>query len=115
MKNKKPLWITLIAIDVLITLFLLVLAIIMLSYSLTHTKEEILNTTGFLGYLQNNPTVYGLTCVVPLFVLLIVNIVVLVVYVRKVTKKPEVQVSDLTEEQKEALRQQLLNDLVNKK
>lgn len=115
MKNKKPLWITLIVLDVAITIFLLVLAIIMLAFTFTHTKEEILNSTGFIGYLQNNPLVYGLTCVVPLFVLLLANIIALVVYVKKTTKKEVVKVNDLNEEQKEALRQELLKELMQKK
>lgn len=115
MKNKKPLWITLIALDVAVTIFLLVLAIIMLAFTFTHTKQEIVNSTGFIGFLQNHPTIYGFACVVPLFVLLAANVIILIVYVKKTTAKEAVKVNDLSEEQKEALRQELLNELMNKK
>ena len=39
------------------------------------------------------------------------NIVALVIYVRKSTKKEPIKVDDLSAEQKEALRKQLLEDL----
>ena len=115
MKNKKALYITLIALDVAITIALLVISIIMLVRTSTMTRPEIVNAKGFIGYLQNHPLVYGLAFVVPLFILLAVNIIALYIYVKKTSKKAEVSVSDLTDEQKEALRQELLNDLQNGK
>ena len=66
---------------------------------------------GLIGYFQQHALVYGLTCVVPLFVLLAINIVGLVIYVRKSSKKEPVAVNDLTDEQKEALRKELLKEL----
>ncbi|MBR0294312.1 MAG: hypothetical protein IJQ67_00140 [Bacilli bacterium] len=69
------------------------------------------DTSTFIGYLQKNTTFYLWVFVIPLFVLLAANIIGLVVFVRKSTKKEPVQVNDLTEEQKEALRRELLNDL----
>lgn len=113
MKNKKPLIITLIALDVGITVFLFVLSIIMLAQTAGKTAAEIEAATGFIGYLQQHPLVYGLTCVVPLFILLAFNIIFLVIYVKKTAKKEPVKVNDLTDEQKEALRQELLKDLQN--
>ncbi len=111
MKNKKPLWIALISVDVAITVFLFVVSIIMLA-NVSKTEAERFNMTGFVGWLVNlKPMVYGLAFVVPLFVLLAANIVGLVIYVKRSTKKEPVQVDDLTEEQKEALRQELLKDL----
>jgi len=68
---------------------------------------------GFIGYLQNNPTVYLVAFVIPLFVLLAANIIGLVIYVRKSTKKEPIQVNDLTDEQREALKAELLKDLEN--
>ena len=65
----------------------------------------------FIGYLQQHATVYLWSCVVPLFALLAFNIVFLVLYVRKLNKKPEVAVEDLSEEQKAALRAELLKEL----
>lgn len=111
MKNKKPLLIALVAIDIVITIALFVISIIMLSNA-TKSAGERAAMTGFVGWLVNlKPWVYGVAFVVPLFLLLTANIVGLVIYVRKSTKKEPVQVSDLSEAQKEALRQELLRDL----
>ena len=110
MKNKKPLWITLIALDVLITAFLFVVSIIMLANT-PKSAEERDAMEGFIGYLVKNPTVYFVGFVVPLFVLLAANIIGLVIYVRKTTKREPVKVNDLSDAQKEALRQELLRDL----
>ncbi len=111
MKNKKPLFIALLAVDVVLTLGLAVFNIIMLANTVGKTAAELMATGGFIGYLQNNPTVYLCAFVIPLFVLLAANIIGLVIFVRKTTKKEPVQVDDLSDEQKEALRQELLKDL----
>ena len=110
-KYKKPLLIGLVSLDVAITIFLFVLSIIMLANANTPEAER-KAMTGFIGWLINlDPLVYGLAFVVPLFVLLVANIVGLVIYVRKTTKKEPVKVADLSDEQKEALKKELLNDL----
>ena len=111
MKNKKPLWIALIAVDIIITVFLFVVSILMLA-NVNKTAGERAAMTGFVGWLVNlKPWVYGVAFVVPLFLLLAGNIIGLVIYVRKSTKSEPVQVADLSEAQKEALRQELLRDL----
>ena len=111
MKNKKPLFIALISLDVIITIGLFVISIIMLA-NVSKTAGERAEMTGFVGWLVRlKPWVYGVAFVVPLFVLLAVNIVGLVIYVKKSSQKGPVQVDDLTDEQKEALRQELLKDL----
>lgn len=111
MKNKKPLLIALISLDVAITITLFVFSVIMLANA-SKTAGEREGMEGFIGWLVNlNPLVYGLAFVVPLFLLLAANIIGLVVYVKRTTKKEPVKVNDLTEEQKEALRQELLKDL----
>ena len=110
MKNKKPLWITLIALDVLITAFLFVVSIIMLANT-PKSAEERDAMEGFIGYVVKNPTIYFVGVVIPLFVLLAANIIGLVIYVRKTTKREPVKVNDLSDAQKEALRQDLLRDL----
>lgn len=114
MKNKKPLWITLIAVDVAVTVFLLVISIIMLSQTVGKTANEIQNAKGLIGYFQNHPLVYGLTCVVPLFLILAGNVVGLVIYVKKSSAKDPIKVNDLSEAEKEALRKELLKDLEKK-
>ena len=110
-KAKKPLLIALLVIDIIATLGLAVFNIIMLANTVGKTAAEILTAEGYIGYLQNNPTVYLVSYVIPLFVLLAGNIIGLVIYVRKSTKKEPIKVNDLSDEQKEALRKQLLEDL----
>ena len=110
-KSTKVLIITGIALDVAITVFLFTISIIMLAKTAGKTANDIENATGFIGYLQKHPLVYGLAFVVPLFLLLAGNIIGLVIYVKKTSENKPVQVNDLSEEQKEALRQELLKDL----
>ena len=116
MKNKKLtwLWITLAAVDVGLTLFLFVIHIIMLAQTVGKTAAEIQANAaknGLIGYLQTHTTFYLWLFVIPLFVILAGNIVALVLYVRKSTKKEQVKVDNLTDEQREALKRELLQDL----
>ncbi len=110
MKNKKVLWICLIALDVAITIFMFVIHIIMLAKTVggngTLESEKTM-----IGWLQRNLTAYLWIFVIPLFVILAGNIVGLVLYVRKASKKEAVKVDNLTDEQREALKQELLKDL----
>ena len=110
MKNKKPLWITLVALDLALTGFLFVVSIIMLANT-PKPQEERDAMTGFIGFLVQNPDVYLWAFVVPLFVLLVANIIGLVFYVKNVTKRRPVTIKELTAEQKEALKQELLKGL----
>ena len=113
-KLKKGWIIGGLCLDIGITIFLFVIAIIMLA---TMPKDAAsmrlaIDTNGpFIGYLQQHSTLYLCTCVLPLFALLAANIVFLVLYVRKLSKKPEVAVDDLNDEQKAALRAELLKEL----
>ncbi len=116
-KTKSILIFSGIGLDVVVTAFLFVIAIIMLAtmpgnnLSSEAYNAKIQQNGPFIGYLQAHPTIYLWTCVVPLFILLAANIAFLVLYVRKVGKKPEVAVEDLSEEQKAALRAELLKEL----
>ena len=110
-KFKKPLIITAIVLDVGITVFLFVLSIMMLAEASKQIPKEQIDRSTLIGALQYNPTLFLWVVVVPLFVLLAANIIGLVIYVRKTSKKEPVQVDDLTDEQKEALRQELLKEL----
>ena len=110
--GKKILLLIGIALDVGLTIFLLVISIVMLASTIGKGPSDLpAADDGLIGYLQNNPTFYGLVFVLPLFVLLAVNIIGLVIYVRKSAKKETPKVADLSEEQKEALRKELLKDL----
>lgn len=84
----------------------------MLAETVGKTPAEIAANTGFIGYLQNHTTVYFFGFVLPLFILLAGNIVGLVIFVKKTSKSEPTQLNDLSEEQKEALRQELLKDLM---
>ena len=113
MKNKKVLWITLISVDVAVTVFLFVMHIIMLANVVNKTAAQIAELQGFIGYLARKPGLYVYlgAFVIPTFLILAANIIGLVIYVRKETKKEPIKVNDLTDEQKEALKKELLEDL----
>lgn len=110
---KKGLLIGGIVLDVGITLFLLVVSIIMLATmprNVVEMEKAIEMNGPFIGYLQQNSTVYLLTCVVPLFLLLALNIIGLVMYIKK-AGKTKATLAELSDEQKDALKAELLKDL----
>ena len=114
---KKGLLIGGIVLDVGITVFLLIVSIIMLATMPKNSIEmsEAIEKNGqFIGYLQQNPTVYLFTCVVPLFLLLGVNVVGLVMYIKK-AGKTKATLAELSDEQKDALKAELLKDLTESK
>ena len=117
MKNKKVLWIALGALDVAIVGFLFVIHIIMLANVIGKTPaqvHELANQPGLIGYLAGHLNVYGFAFVLPLFLVLAANIVGLVLYLRKNLKRGKVTESDLSEEEREALKKELLKDLQEK-
>ena len=115
MKNyKKPLLITLIALDFALTVFLFVVSIIMIVTMAKYDNNPqvaAVETSGMISFFIKNTNAFLGLVVIPLFVLLAVNIVGLVIYVRKTAKKEPAKLEDLSDEQKEALRQELLKDL----
>ena len=119
MKNKKVLWIILGVLDVAVVGFLFVIHILMLANVIGKTPDvvaEFARGEGLLPYLAGHLAVYGFAFVIPLFVILAANIVGLVLYMRKTLgKKEKVTVSDLSAEEKEALKKELLKDLEDPK
>ena len=114
MKNKKILWIALGVLDVAIVGFLFVIHILMLANVIGKTPDvvaEFAKGEGLLPFLAGHLAVYGFGFVIPLFVVLAANIIGLVIYMRKSMKKEKVTVSDLSDEEKEALKKELLKDL----
>ena len=111
-KTKRILYISLFAIDMAATAFLFVVSIIMLA-TMPKTQYEVrtLKADNMIHYFQKNPTVFLWAIVVPLIVLLLANITVLVLYLRKSSKAKKVGLQDLNAEEKEALRKQLLADM----
>lgn len=117
MKNKKVLWISLAALDVAIVGFLFVVHIIMLANIVGKTPieiQELQKGDGFVSYLAGHLSVYGFAFVLPLFVILAANIVGLVFYLKKNLKRGKVTAADLSEEEKEALKKELLKELQEK-
>ena len=116
MNKKKILWILLGVLDLGIVTFLFVVHIVMLSHVIGKTPLEVqlfAKGEGLFPYLAGHLDVYGYAFVIPLFVVLAANIVGLVIYIKKVTKKEKVSVKDLSDEEKEALKKELLKDLEN--
>lgn len=115
MNKKKLLFICGGIVDLGITLFLFVIHIIMLVNITGKTDEELIalrNQDNLIGLLMRNNVLYLCAFVIPLFVILAINIVALVFYVRKQSAvKVHVEVKDLTDEQKEALKKEILKDL----
>ena len=113
-KTKKILIFTGLGIDIAITISLFVIAIIML-VTMPSSRAEMIDPSKdngpFIGYMQAHPTVYFWSCVFPLILLLVANIVILILFVRTLAKKKEMAVDDLNEEQKAALRAELLKEL----
>ena len=115
-KYKKPLLIALVVVDVAVTTFFLVLSIMILAKVVpAKTLNEAINNSDGLvkAILQMKPVASFFAFVLPMFLVLAGNIVGLMIYVRKTTKKEPAKLQDLSEEQKEALRQELLKDLQN--
>ena len=112
-KSTKILIIAGVAVDVAITVFLFIISIIMLVLlgKYGNAQEAANHATGLFLYLLKNTNVYFWAFVFPLFVLLAANIVGLVIYVKKTSAKQETKLDDLSDEQKEALKAELLKDL----
>ena len=113
-KYKKPLLIALVVLDVAIITFFLVVSIMLLTVVLRYQTpaERIAHSDGLIkAILQMNKWASLCVFVIPIFIILAGNIVGLMLFVRKTTKKEPAKIEDLTDEQKEELRQELLRDL----
>ena len=114
MNKKKILWIALGVLDIAVVLFFFVVHIVMLANVVGKSSQEIAEFAkgdGLFAYLAGHIDIYGYAFVIPLFVVLAINIIGLVLYIRRSTKKQTITVSDLTDEEKEALKKELLKDL----
>lgn len=117
MDKKKILWICIGALDVAVVGFLFVVHILMLANVIGKSAPELIEFTkqeGFIPYLAGHLNVYGFAFVIPLFVVLAANIIGLVLYLRKGLKREKITASDLSEEEKEALKKELLKELQEK-
>ena len=111
-KYQKILIIAGIALDVAITVFFFVISIVMLR-KYGNPQEATKHASGLILYLLEHTAFYFWVFVFPLFVLLAGNIIGLVFYVKKTSsqEKAPAKLDDLSEEQKEALKAELLKDL----
>lgn len=114
-------------LDIVVTVFLLVLSIILL-VEIPH-RTQLASASGFMGMIyffmdksRNGPTVFLCAVVIPLFVLLVLNIILTVTYYQReatrekiaaekaeeAAKKPSLD--SLSKEQRDALLKQLLKE-----
>ena len=114
-KYQKNLIIFGVAIDVAVSIFLFAISIIVIVLVGKYGARNALDhSTGLIHYLLEHTALYFWVFVFPLFVLLAANIIGLVFYVKKTSAKENAptKLDDLSAEQKEALRQELLKDLL---
>ena len=114
-KEIKALIIAGLILDVIISIFLFAVSIIVIVLVGKYGVREAPNhSSGLILYLLQHTTFYFWVFVFPLFILLAANIIGLVFYVKKTSAKENAptKLDDLSEEQKEALRQELLKDLM---
>ena len=112
-KAKKSLIIAGIALDVLVTILLFVFSIVILA-NMPESRRAIDSTT-FLGWFQIEPLRILLLDVLPLALLLVGNISLTIWYIKKTGKKDEkktVSLNDLSEEEKAALKQKILQEMM---
>lgn len=109
-KTKKILFIALFAVDIAITVFLFVVSILLL-INMPANIVEAANKPEFYKFFYNNEWAIPVIVVVPLFVLLGLNIFALFMYVKKTSANKKVKLNELSDAEKEALRQELMRDL----
>ena len=109
-KTKKILFIALFAVDIAITVFLFVVSILLL-VNMPANIMEVASKPPFLKFFYENEWAIPVIVVVPLFVLLGLNIFALFMYVKKTSANKKVKLNELSDAEKEALRQELMRDL----
>jgi len=130
--NAKRVWtIVGISADVVVTLFLLILSLILLVE--LPNRDSLRGASGFMGMIyffmdgnRNGPTWFLCIVVIPLFILLIVNILLTVLFYQKEANrekeenkkaeeaKTKVTLDSLSDEQKKALLEAMLKDVSKK-
>ncbi len=101
-------------VEAIIIVFCMTVSILVLStFDSNLTAQEILNKNGaFIGGLQTNNTVFLLTIVLPLFVILAIDIIYLIIYATKRESSLSDKERDAIEAQaKEEARQEVLREM----
>lgn len=112
-KTKKVLIIGGLALDALVTITLFVFSIILLA-NMPESKMDI-DRESFLGWFQIDPIRILLLDVLPLALLLALNITITFTYIKKTgpqKEKKQVTLNDLSDEEKEALRKKILQEML---
>ena len=110
MKKNKIWFYALIAIDIALTIFLLVVSVIMFVKSFNKSVISDEEAKTFIGWLQLHPGFFLGLFVIPLFVLLIGNVVGLALFIKKASAKEKVKLENLSEEDKAKLLQEMISD-----
>lgn len=113
-KTKKGLIIAGLSLDVLVTILLFVFSIVLL-VNMPESKYLIDETT-FLGWFQIQPVRILIIVVAPLVILLILNVYLSIMYIKKNGEEPKkaATLDDLSDEEKEALRKKILEEMLQK-
>lgn len=112
-KTKKILIICSLVLDLLITIGLFVMSIVLL-VNLPDNKYAIDPNT-FIGWFLQDPIRILLIIVIPLVALLIINVFMFYKYMKSGDSKAKdtITLDDLTDEQKEALKKKIEEELLN--
>lgn len=116
-KTKKALIIAGLTADVIITILLFVLSILILANMPDpyDVRAGNVDYSTFLGWFQQEPARILLCVVLPLALLLVGNVGLTIWYIKKTGKKEEkkaVTLNDLSEEEKAALKQKILQEMM---
>lgn len=115
-KTKKALIIAGVAIDISITIALFVMSIILL---VNVPKEgqfnQAMDPTSFCGWFLTKPYRILLIVVLPLIILLALNVFITYRYFKETGEKKKVTLADLSDEEKEALRKKILEEMASGK
>jgi uncharacterized membrane protein len=114
MDNKKKRMFLIIGIvEVVVLIFCLVISILVLHNLSNDDKQANLDNNGvFIGTLQNNPTLFLLTIVLPVFIIFVVDGVYLIVYAnKKESVIGDEEKAAIEEEAKRQAREEVLKEL----
>ncbi|MCH3910050.1 MAG: hypothetical protein LKF75_00520 [Bacilli bacterium] len=100
MDKKKKIFISVAVVEVAILIFCLVVAILdMTNFDAESPNANILNNGVFIGTLQNKPTLFFLTILLPVFIIFLIDGIYLIVYA---VKKP----STLSDKERDSIKEQ---------
>jgi hypothetical protein len=113
-KSKKILLIFGLSLDVLVTILLFVFSIIILVKMPTpiQVRSGDVDYSGLIGWFQKEPIRILLLIALPLAILLVLNVSATLWYLKKTGVKKKLTINDLTDEEKAALKQKILQEMM---